>query len=234
MQFVSLLALLTIAVVALFTGLRVRRTSFLAGTFLTRLPSDGREGGWIEWLLVKHPILCNLMDAISDVLPGRGSDISDTVAATTTFTRVQSHALLHRYYRLQVHSMLRVILVIVFCGMLIALMPVGLTQSTHRIVGAGSSLLCLYALRCWWRIDCDRRHGNTRLPRTGADSVHDAFKELSHSAALQAAAFGLIFGLNVGLQVIEYLDVDNRLALNGEVEGGFEVPFATEISDLLS
>ncbi|MFT5287741.1 MAG: hypothetical protein ACI8TQ_003929 [Planctomycetota bacterium] len=228
MQFVSLLALLTIAVMALFAGLRVRRTSFLAGTYMTRLDSDRWNGGWIEWILVKHPSICHLLDAISDVLPGRGADITDTVSATTSFTRVQSHALLHRYYRLQVHNMLRVIMVIVFCGMLLAIVPEGLTQSTHKIVGVGSSILCLYAMRCWWRIDRDCRNGNTRLPRSNAESVHTAFHELSRSAALQALAFALMFGMNVGLQVVEYLDVNNSFALNGDVEGGFKLPFVEE------
>jgi len=219
MQIVFLLALFAFAFAGLFHGLRVRRTSFLAGTYLPRIESDRHTGGWLEWFFMKHPSLCNVLDGISDLLPGPDSHVSDTVTSSTTFTRLQSRTLLHRYYCWQIHSLLRVILSLLFCGVLLALLPVGLTQSTHKLIAGGSVLLFGYAVLSWWRMRIEnqatRKVCMTDRDSNAGDMVLGAFTELSRSACRQAVAFAFVFGLNMLIQIVVLIDVDNRLSLNG-------------------
>jgi len=235
MQIVSLLALLAFAVAGVVHGLRVRRTSFLAGTYLPSHVSDRQTGGWIEWFLMRHPGLCSILDGISDLLPGPGSDVSDAVSTSTTFTGLQSRTLLHRYYRWQIHSLLRVLCALLFCGVLVALLSVGLTSGTHKIVSFGSLVLFFYAMHSWLRIRVEeqgtRKVCNAHDAGEG-DQVLDAFRELSSSASRQAVAFALVFALNLCLQVAVFIDVDNRLALSSanrpfEI---VEVPWIVELT----
>ena len=139
---------------------------------------------------------------------------------------------MHRYYRWQIHSLLRLVLVLVFCGVLISLLPVGLTQATHKIVAGGSTILFIYAVSNWWRISNEDK-ANRRICSNGeGDGMLDAFAELSQSAFRQAMAFALIFGMNIGLQVVEFIDTENRFALNGELEGQnpLDAPWFTDLT----
>ena len=237
MQIVSLLALLAFAVAGVIQGLRVRRTSFLAGTYLPVHASDRQTGGWIEWFLMRHPALCSVLDGISDLLPGPDSDVSNAVSTSTTFTRLQSRTLLHRYYRWQIHSLLRVLCSLLFCGVLIALLSVGLTSGTHKIVSFGSMALCIYALHSWFRIRVEEnatRKVCVSQAQDEGDMMLDAFGEISKSASRQAIAFALVFALNLCLQVAVYMDVDNQLALstsNRPFEQ-VELPWIMELSEL--
>lgn len=226
MQFASLLALFAFAFAGLVHGLRVRRTSFLAGTFLPKIESDRESGGWFEWFFMKHPALCSVLDGISDLLPGPDSHVSDAVTSSTTFTRLQSRTLLHRYYRWQIHSLLRVLLALVFCGVLLALMPVGLTQASHKVIAGGSVALFGYAVLNWWSMrkenEATRRVARNSSQGEG-DLVLDAFTELAKSASRQAVAFAMVFCLNIALQVVVLIDVDNELALNGDAPTPLEL-----------
>jgi len=211
----------------------------LAGTYLPAHASDRQTGGWIEWFLMRHPALCSVLDGISDLLPGPDSDVSDAVSTSTTFTRLQSRTLLHRYYRWQIHSLLRVLCALLFCGVLIALLSVGLTAGTHKIVSFGSLALCFYALHSWFRIRVEEKATRKVCNSQGqgeGDLVLDAFTELSRSASRQAIAFALLFTLNLGLQVAVYMDVDNHLALSSPNRPfeQVELPWIVELSELRS
>ena len=238
MQIMSLLALLAVAVVGVVHGLRVRRTSFLAGTYLPRHSSDRQTGGWMEWFFMNHPGLCSLMDGISDLLPGPASEVSNTVTSSTSFTRLQSRTLLHRYYRWQIHSLLRVLLALLFCGVLVALLTVGLTAGTHKLVAFGSAVLFMHALHSWVRIRMEEKATRKVCGggRDEGDLVLDAFGELSLSASRQAVTFALVFCLNIGLQVAVYIDVDNQLALSGENRAfeQIELPWIIEMAETKS
>lgn len=216
-----LFVLLVVTGVGLAYGLRIERTSFVAGTLLPRQRVDRQSVGAFAWFFLEHPRLCRLLDAISERLPGGRSEVEEAVSSSTTFTRLQSRTLLHRYFRWQVHNLMRSILALVFCGAIVACLPLGLTQSSHLLIAGGSVALFLYAFVCYRRIRlqneatakvCESDH------EAGGEDVLGAFHELGEAAFRQAVAFGLVYAVNLGLQVAFLANTNNQLTFNEDLE----------------
>jgi hypothetical protein len=224
MHALPLLALLAFTVAGLFHGLRIRRTSFTAGTRLPRNHADRQATGWFAWFFLEHPRLCRVLDAISDRLPGGRSLVEDTVSSSTTFTRLQSRTLLHRYFRWQLHNLMRSMLALLFCGAILVCLPRGLTHVNHLLIAGGSVGLFLYAFICFRRIRL-QNEATAKVCGTAAaagegngDEVLGAFSELAEGAMRQAIAFGLVYVINLGLQVVFLVDTNNQLSFNADLE----------------
>lgn len=220
MQFVLIVALVGFAAAAVFHGLRVRRGSFLAGMALAPSEADRQVGGWLTTLLMRHPELCRMLEVLSRMLPGPSSDVGDAVTDETSFTRLQSRTILHRYFRWQVHNMARAIVAMIYCGLLIAVAAWGYSMPGQMLIAIGSALLTLWALSSWWNIrtECE---GTKKFCRNGyeaGDTVLSAFTDLSRGALRQGVAFALVFVFNFGFQVVTLVDSDNLITANQEVQ----------------
>jgi hypothetical protein len=233
MHVLPLLVLLAFTVAGLVHGLRIQRTSFSAGARLPRQRADRQATGWVGWFFLEHPILCRALDAISDRLPGPRSAVEDTVSSATTLTGLQSRTLLHRYFCWQLHNLVRTMLALVFCGALLFCMPRGLNTTTHLLVAGGSVLLFLYAFVCFRRIlQQNRATAKVCRNRLGEDetggSVLGAFTDLADAALRQAVAFGLVYAINLGLQVMFLVETNSQLTFNADLERAQVLEFLME------
>lgn len=212
-------ALIAFAAAGVFHGLRVRRTSFRGGLALPATEADRQVFGWLAWLLRRSPGLCDALDRASSLLPGPRSDIEGAVASDTTFTGLQSRTILHRYYRWQVHNILRVLCALLFCGVLLVCTVSGLSSRAFVVISLGSGLLCAYSALSWWKLrsECEGTRRVSRGADTG-DMVLDAFGELSRCAMNQMVAFALVFACNFGFQVMVLVDPNSLVSMNPDIE----------------
>ncbi len=210
MHAILVIALVGCAAAGVFCGLRVRRGSFLAGLALPRTEADRQAGGWLAFLVIRNPGLCRAVEKLSSVLPGHRADVESAVKSTTTFTHLQSRTILHRYFRWQVHNIVRVLCALLFCGVVSVCMTGTTTLTGHHLIGLGSALLCTYSLANWWRIrfDCVGARKFCSSARAQSDEVVNAFTELSRGALRQAVAFALVFVCNLSFQVLVLVDAN--------------------------
>ena len=215
-----LLAWVAFAAAGVLYGLRVRHGSFLAALTVQRAASDAEASGWVASAVLKHPTLCRLLEAAHEILPcPRTEDMTDAVSRTTTFSYLQTRTILLQYFRWQVHNLLRVLLALVFFGVLVACATTGINQQTYTVVAITSAGLATYALCNWWKIR-ENSAATRKVCSAGGDAgsfILDSFSELSRGALRQAIAFTLIFSLNLGFQVVSLFSPDAVLPSGEQV-----------------